>query len=105
MLIIPAIDILNGKLVRLNKGVYENYKTYFEDPFEAVKLFSGHGFKRIHIVDLSGSKDGRINTLVLVKKISSETELSIQFGGGIRNLQDVEILFNNGVDNIIIGSV
>lgn len=105
MLIIPAIDILNGNLVRLNKGVYENYKTYYEDPFEAVKLFSDHGFKRIHIVDLSGSKDGRISTLVLLKKINSETKFSTQFGGGIRNLHDVEILFNNGVDKIIIGSV
>jgi phosphoribosylformimino-5-aminoimidazole carboxamide ribotide isomerase len=105
MKIIPAIDILNGKLVRLEKGEYQSYKVYSENPFKVTRQFSENGFDLIHIVDLAGSKDGRINTLDLVNLIKSKLKIKIQFGGGIRTLNDVERLINYGVDKIVIGSI
>jgi len=105
MLIIPALDILNGKLVRLEKGDYNSHKTYSENPIDTAKLFAENGFNLIHIVDLSGSKDGRINTIDLLRSIKSELKIEIQFGGGIRTLQDAQLLIENGVDIIIIGSI
>jgi phosphoribosylformimino-5-aminoimidazole carboxamide ribotide isomerase len=105
MLIIPAIDILNGKLVRLEKGKYENYKTYYNDPFEAAKNFADYNFNLIHIVDLSGSKDGKINCLDLVKQINKGLNVQIQFGGGIRTVEDVRDLFESGAEKVIIGSI
>lgn len=105
MLIIPAIDIMNGKLVRLKKGIFESHKTYYDDPLEAVKLFADHGFNHINIVDLSGSRDGRISTLELLKRIPHTLDIKIQFGGGIRTLKDTEVLFNTGIDKLIMGSI
>jgi phosphoribosylformimino-5-aminoimidazole carboxamide ribotide isomerase len=105
MLIIPAIDILNGKLVRLEKGDYRNHKIYSKNPIEVARQFVEHGFDLIHIIDLLGSKDGKISTTQLVRRIKSELKLKIQFGGGIRSLDDVKILVDCGVDKIIIGSI
>jgi phosphoribosylformimino-5-aminoimidazole carboxamide ribotide isomerase len=90
MLIIPAIDILDGKLVRLEKGDYQTQKIYSDNPFEVAKQFAELGFDFIHIVDLSGSKDGRINSIELLKKIK---------------LDDVIKLIDCGVDQIVIGSI
>ena len=105
MLIIPAIDILDGKLVRLEKGDYQTHKVYSDNPFEVAEQFANHGFGLIHIVDLSGSKDGRINTVGLLKKIKSELNVKIEFGGGIRLLDDVKKLVDSGVDKVVIGSI
>lgn len=105
MLIIPAIDILDGKLVRLEEGIYQSRKIYSEYPLEIAEQYALHGFKVIHIVDLSGSRDGRISILELLKEIKSQLEIKIQFGGGIRSLDDAMKLFDTGVDKIVIGSI
>lgn len=105
MIIIPAIDILDGKLVRLEKGIYQSHKVYSENPFEIAKQFASHKFDLIHIVDLSGSKDGRINSIDLLKRIKSELKIKIQFGGGIRSLDDALRLVDNGIDKLVIGSI
>jgi phosphoribosylformimino-5-aminoimidazole carboxamide ribotide isomerase len=105
MLIIPAIDILDGKLVRLEKGDYQTQKIYSDNPFEVAKQFAELGFDFIHIVDLSGSKHGRINSIELLKKIKYDLNVKIEFGGGIRLLDDVIKLIDCGVDKIVIGSI
>lgn len=105
MLIIPAIDIYQNKVVRLKKGDFNQVTYYQFDPFELAAKFSGIGFKRIHIVDLAASKSGIITTLDLLRKIKSSAEVEIQFGGGIRNLEQVERVIESGADKIIIGSL
>lgn len=105
MLIIPAIDIIDGKVVRLSKGSFESVVDYAKTPLEQAKIYVDHGFEWIHIVDLSGSKEGKINTVEILNEIKEETDLKIEFGGGIRSKDDVMLLNNNGVDGIIIGSL
>ena len=105
MIIIPAIDILDGKLVRLEKGIYQSHKVYSENPFGIAKQFADYKFDLIHIVDLSGSKDGKINSIELLKRIKSELKIKIQFGGGIRSLDDALRLVDSGIDKIVIGSI
>lgn len=104
MKIIPAIDILDNKLVRLEKGKFQSSKIYSDNPLEVAKSFDGFGFEWLHIVDLSGSKSGKISTIDLLDKIKNKTRLKIQFGGGIRSLEDAKQLINY-VDRIIIGSL
>lgn len=104
MKIIPAIDILDNKLVRLEKGKFQSSKIYLDNPLEVAKTFDGFGFEWLHIVDLSGSKSGKISTIDLLDKIKNQTRLKIQFGGGIRSLADAKQLINY-VDRIIIGSL
>lgn len=105
MKIIPAIDIFNNKTVRLSQGNYENITYYSLEPLQQAKLFEKSGFNRIHIVDLQGSARGEITVLEILKSIKSETGLEIEFGGGIRNINTVELLLKNGIDKIIIGSM
>lgn len=105
MLIIPAIDILDGKLVRLEKGNYNSSKVYSDDPFSVASQFAEAGFDLIHIVDLSGSKEGRIQTTDLLKKIKSNLGIKIQFGGGIRSADDAKLLLEIEVDFLVIGSL
>lgn len=105
MLIIPAIDILDGKLVRLEKGNYNSGKVYSDDPFSVASLFDEIGFDLIHIVDLSGSKQGKIQTIDLLKKIKSNLGIKIQFGGGIRSADDAKLLLEIQVDFLVIGSL
>lgn len=105
MLAIPGLDILDGKLVRLEKGDYKSQKIYSENPFEIVERFAECGFGLIHLVDLSGSRDGRISSIELLKKIKSELKIKIQFGGGIRSLEDAIKLIETGVDKLVIGSI
>jgi phosphoribosylformimino-5-aminoimidazole carboxamide ribotide isomerase len=104
MKIIPALDILDNKLVRLEKGKFQSFKVYSDNPLEVAKTFAESGFEWIHIVDLSGSKSGEISTIDLLDKIKNHTRLKIQFGGGIRSLEDAKQLMNY-VDGIIIGSL
>ncbi|MCU0344091.1 MAG: 1-(5-phosphoribosyl)-5-[(5-phosphoribosylamino)methylideneamino]imidazole-4-carboxamide isomerase [Ignavibacterium sp.] len=104
MKIIPAIDILNNKIVRLERGKFQSSKVYSDNPLDVAKTFDKVGFEWIHIVDLSGSKLGKISTIDLLGKINNQTSLKIQFGGGIRCLEDVKQL-RNYVERIIIGSL
>ncbi len=105
MKIIPAIDIIDGKVVRLSKGKYESKVIYEKTPLEQAEIYNDLGFDWLHIVDLSGSKEGKINTIKILKEIKNKTNLKIEFGGGIRTKQDVITLNNIGVDGIIIGSL
>ena len=104
MKIIPAIDILDNKLVRLEKGKFQSSKIYSDNPLDIAKTFDGFGFEWLHIVDLSGSKSGKISIIDLLDKIKNQTRSKIQFGGGIRSLADAKQLINY-VDRIIIGSL
>lgn len=105
MKIIPAIDILDGKLVRLKKGDYNSVKVYSDDPFEMVRTYSDLGFEWLHLVDLSGAKSGKLFIPELIKKIKKETNILIQVGGGIRDLNDAQMLIDEGVDKLVIGSI
>jgi len=105
MIAIPAIDILENKIVRLKKGDYNQVTFYSKTPLEQVKLYESFGFEWVHIVDLSGSKDGQVNIGEILKQIKTETTVKIEFGGGIRNAESVEYLLNLGTDRIIIGSL
>lgn len=105
MLIIPAIDIIDGEVVRLSKGKYESKVSYDKSPLEQAIIYNDLGFEWLHIVDLSGSKDGNINTKKIVEEIKSKTKLKLEFGGGIRFKKDVVSLINIGVDGVIIGSL
>ena len=105
MLVIPAIDIIDGKVVRLSKGKYDSVVSYDNSPIEQAKIYSDLGFEWLHVVDLSGSKDGNINTKKIIEDIKKQTNLKLEFGGGIRSKTDVVSLNNLGVDGIIIGSL
>ncbi|AFH48166.1 Phosphoribosylformimino-5-aminoimidazole carboxamide ribonucleotide isomerase [Ignavibacterium album JCM 16511] len=105
MKIIPAIDILDNKLVRLEKGEYDSAKVYSDDPFEMARTFSDFGFEWLHIVDLSGAKSGKLFITELISRIKNERKLKIQVGGGIRNLSDAKMLIDKGVDRLVIGSI
>lgn len=105
MLVIPAIDIISNKAVRLTKGDFNSVKQYPDDPLQLVRQFHSAGFKRIHIVDLDASKTGSFTCLELLRKIKNEYEIEIQFGGGVRSEDDVKLLIKVGVDYIILGSV
>lgn len=105
MLIIPAVDIYENKVVRLNKGNFKNISFYENTPLEQARLFESEGFELIHIVDLLGSKTGKYSVLEIVKEIKSKTKLKIQFGGGIRNLETAQTAFDSGIDFIVIGSL
>lgn len=105
MLKIPAIDIIEGKVVRLSKGEYNSVVDYGITPLEQAKIYDDLGFEWLHMVDLSGSKDGTIDTKHIIEEVKSGTNLKIEFGGGIRSKEDVLDLNNIGVDGIIIGSL
>lgn len=105
MTIIPAIDIINGKCVRLTKGDYAEKKIYNEDPVEVARQFAGAGFKRLHIVDLDGAKEGVIMNLVVLENIASAVNMVIDFGGGVKKIADVEQVLNAGASMVTIGSL
>ena len=104
MKIFPAIDIRNGKCVRLIKGNYEDEIVFNEDPFEVAKSFEKIGSKYVHIIDLDGAKEGKSNNKNNILKIINQTNLKIQIGGGIRSFENAETLLNLGVDKIIFGT-
>ena len=105
MQIIPAIDIINGKCVRLTKGDFTKQKIYYEDPLNAAKTFENAGLQRLHIVDLDGAKSGKISNLKVLESIASNTKLVIDFGGGIKNIEDVSSVFNAGASIVTLGSI
>jgi len=103
--IIPAIDIIEGKCVRLEKGDYAKKKIYSEDPLEVALMFESWGIKRLHLVDLDGAKAKKIVNTKVLYSIASETKLVIDFGGGIRTENDIRIAFENGAAMITGGSI
>ena len=105
MRIIIAIDIIDGKCVRLTRGDYRKKKIYNEDPLEVAKMIEGSGLKYLHLVDLDGAKNKRITNSKVLEKISSHTDLIIDFGGGIRSDEDLEIAFRSGASQITAGSI
>jgi phosphoribosylformimino-5-aminoimidazole carboxamide ribotide isomerase len=105
MKIIPAIDIIDGKCVRLSKGDYDTKKIYNENPLEVAKEFEDFGVKFLHLVDLDGAKSKHIVNQKVLENIARETFLQIDFGGGLKSLEDIEIAFNSGAKQITIGSI
>jgi phosphoribosylformimino-5-aminoimidazole carboxamide ribotide isomerase len=105
MIIIPAIDIIDGKCVRLTQGDYAQKKVYNENPLEVAKEFEGAGLKRLHLVDLDGAKVGAVKNWKVLEAISSNTNLIVDFGGGIKTKTDVEKVFQSGAALATIGSM
>ncbi len=105
MKIIPAIDIIDGKCVRLTKGDYAQQKIYNENPVEVAKQFEAAGLERVHIVDLDGAKAGKIVNLKVLEDVATATSLTIDFGGGVKNINDVGNIFEAGAAMVTIGSL
>jgi phosphoribosylformimino-5-aminoimidazole carboxamide ribotide isomerase len=105
MRIIVAIDILEGKCVRLIRGDYGTKKIYNEDPLEVAKELENNGIKYLHLVDLDGARNKKITNYKILEKISLKTKLSIDFGGGIRSDEDLRIAFSSGANQITAGSI
>jgi phosphoribosylformimino-5-aminoimidazole carboxamide ribotide isomerase len=105
MIIIPAIDIINGQCVRLTKGDYTQQKIYNNNPVDVAKQFADAGLQRLHIVDLDGAKAGVVTNLKVLERIAIETNLIIDFGGGIKTLTDVQAVFDAGASYVTIGSL
>ncbi|MBQ4175428.1 MAG: 1-(5-phosphoribosyl)-5-[Prevotella sp.] len=103
--LIPAIDLIDGKCVRLTKGDYNQKKIYNENPVEIAKGFEEMGFKRLHVVDLDGARSKHIVNVDVLKAITTETNLVVDFGGGIKSEEDIEKAFANGASMVTIGSI
>ena len=104
MVIYPAIDLVGGKAVRLFKGDYAQMTVYSDDPVSVAKEFQAAGAKYIHLVDLEGAKSGVPENLATIQKIIAETDLFVEVGGGIRNLETVETYLSAGVNRVILGT-
>ena len=102
--LIPAIDIIGGQCVRLTKGDYDQ-KTVYGDPLQMAREFEKAGIKRLHMVDLDGAKSKHIVNSHVLKHIAAETNLEIDFGGGIKSHEDIDIAFESGAQMVTIGSV
>jgi phosphoribosylformimino-5-aminoimidazole carboxamide ribotide isomerase len=105
MQIIPAIDIIDGKCVRLTQGDYGLMKIYNENPLEVAKEFEGVGLERLHLVDLDGAKAGSVKNWKVLETIAKGTSLTIDFGGGIKKEDDLKTVFNSGAGLATIGSL
>lgn len=105
MRIIPAIDIIDGKCVRLSKGDYDTKKIYNENPLEVAKSFEAHGIQYLHLVDLDGAKSSKIVNHKILEQIASKTNLKIDFGGGLKSDNDLRIAFESGANQITGGSI
>lgn len=105
MRIIPAIDIIDGKCVRLSKGDYSTKKIYNEHPLEVAKEFEANGIKHLHLVDLDGAKSKQIINHSVLEEIATHTNLKIDFGGGLKSNKDLEIAFECGASQITGGSI
>ncbi len=103
--LIPAIDIINGQCVRLTKGDYDQKKVYNDDPAAVAKEFEQLGFRRLHIVDLDGAKSKHIVNDAVLRKITTETNLIVDFGGGIKTEEDIEKAFEAGASMVTVGSI
>ena len=105
MRIIPAIDIIDGKCVRLSKGDYDTKKIYNENPVEVAKEFEDFGIQYLHLVDLDGAKAKKIINQKVIENIAKNTNLIIDFGGGIRSEEDLQKAFDSGAKKVTLGSI
>ncbi len=105
MKIIPAIDIIDGKCVRLSEGDYSTKKIYNKDPVEVAKEFESFGIRFLHLVDLDGAKSKHIVNQKVLERIARSTSLHIDFGGGLKTGQDIETAFDSGARQITLGSI
>jgi phosphoribosylformimino-5-aminoimidazole carboxamide ribotide isomerase len=105
MRIIPAIDIIDGKCVRLTQGDYDQKKIYNENPLEVAKKFEDAGLQYLHLVDLDGAKEGRVINWNVAEAICSGTTLNVDFGGGIKTREEIDRLLNIGVRQVNLGSI
>ncbi|MGB5434958.1 MAG: 1-(5-phosphoribosyl)-5-[(5-phosphoribosylamino)methylideneamino]imidazole-4-carboxamide isomerase [Maribacter sp.] len=105
MRIIPAIDIIEGKCVRLSKGDYSTKKIYNENPLEVAKEFEAHGINYLHLVDLDGAKSKHIVNHKVLEQIAAQTKLKIDFGGGLKRDEDLKIAFESGANQVTGGSI
>ena len=105
MRIIPAIDIIEGKCVRLSKGDYNTKIIYHENPLEVAKSFEAHGIEYLHLVDLDGAKSSQIINYKILEQIATQTKLKIDFGGGLKSDSDLKIAFESGANQITGGSI
>lgn len=104
MIIIPAIDLIDGKCVRLTKGAFETSVTYSDDPVDVARTFASSGFSRLHLVDLDGARTGSSKHLDILASIKSKTDLKVDFGGGLRDRAAIVRAFEHGADHVTIGS-
>ncbi|MCA4805504.1 1-(5-phosphoribosyl)-5-[(5-phosphoribosylamino)methylideneamino]imidazole-4-carboxamide isomerase [Myroides odoratimimus] len=105
MRIIPAIDIIGGQCVRLSKGDYNTSKVYNTSPVEVAKQFEDAGIKYLHVVDLDGAKSSQIMNAKVLEEIATQTNLQIDFGGGIKNDSDIITAFHSGAKQVTVGSI
>ncbi|HRN72385.1 MAG TPA: 1-(5-phosphoribosyl)-5-[(5-phosphoribosylamino)methylideneamino]imidazole-4-carboxamide isomerase [Ginsengibacter sp.] len=105
MRIIPAIDLIGGKCVRLTQGDYQKKKIYSENPMEVARQFEDAGIGYLHLVDLDGAKSGKIINAKVLEKIATHTKLKIDFGGGVKSDEDLRIAFEAGAQQVTAGSV
>ncbi len=105
MEIIPAIDIIDGKCVRLTQGDYAQQKVYNAHPLEVAKEFEAAGLQRLHLVDLDGAREGKVKNWKVLEQLAGKTSLAIDFGGGIKQEQDLRIVFESGAAYATIGSL
>lgn len=102
--IVPAMDLLDGVCVRLRRGDFASYEVVSEDPLSVAQMFYAQGFRRLHIVDLAGARDGIPRHLECVRSIAQHTELILDYSGGLRSKETVEQAFNSGVSFVVVGS-
>lgn len=105
MHVIPAIDLLDGKVVRLKKGAYDEVTVYPLSPIDQAMLYREAGFERLHIVDLNGAKEGRFVNLPIIAEIVRKTGMEVQTGGGIRSGQDIDQLLDAGLHRVVVSSM
>ena len=105
MNIIPAIDIIDGKCVRLKQGLYDQKTVYHEEPVEVAKMFADHGITHLHLVDLDGAKASKVINHRVLEEIARVTELIIDWGGGIKSEEDLRIVFSSGARQATVGSI
>lgn len=105
MRIIPAIDIIGGKCVRLSQGEYDSKKVYHENPLDVARMFEDNGIKYLHLVDLDGAKAKHVVNLKVLEDIVSKTRLIVDFGGGIKSDEDIKAVFENGATQVTVGSL
>jgi len=104
MRIIPAIDIIEGKCVRLTQGDFTTKKIYNENPLEVACMLEDHGVKYLHLVDLDGAKAGRVINFKILEELITKTDLVIDFGGGVKSEEDIKIIFESGARQVSVGS-
>ena len=103
--LIPAIDVIDGKCVRLSQGDYQSKKVYNENPVEVAKMFEAHGIHRLHVVDLDGAACNHVVNYKVLEALAGQTSLVIDFGGGIKSDEDLHIAFESGAQMVTLGSI